>query len=356
LAIILIVLVIAIAIDVGDAYLKRKQQARNTPQAPAMATQMEGSPPQAVGAVPAQAAGTFSEGVAAMKAGRFAEALPIFAFLVGRSPADLASRNNLAVCLIKLRRFQEAEGHLRQVLTTSARPRGSRLNLGVAEAGQSLAGQALQDTSRAIEEAGKLPDTRFRATALYNKGWLLDEQGQLGRAVEAYRLALDIRQSYPEASIGLAIALAKLGRTGEALKAFGEAETQARAADRSDLLIAIAANRKLLDEPKSAPGDDSPDALNPSFWREGWVEKTFLYTGYPTGTIIVYCVVHLFFLVVVLNLADAMFGRGRRLATFVLTTAATAALVMIVWGWGHWAGLTAAAVLSGWIGALLLAR
>jgi hypothetical protein len=78
---------------------------------------------------------SFSTATAHMRAGRFGDALPLLEGFLRANPNHLAARNNLAVCLIKLSRFAEAEAHLQRVLAAAPQRSGAHLNLGVARHG-----------------------------------------------------------------------------------------------------------------------------------------------------------------------------------------------------------------------------
>lgn len=214
----------------------------------------------------------FKQALAEMKARRWEQARSILDKLVRSLPDNLAARNNLAVCLIKLRRYDEAEAHLQQVLRVDPTRAGSRLNMGVNQQGKQETSKALESTNEALDLYSKQKSPEYwRAVALFNRGWLLDDQSQLEEAlrdrksssppaanalikrsvkllteaIQAYEEAIKLRPTYAKAWLCLAVAYGRLGRVEEAKKALAEAERWK--GDDPDIGSLIEPNRKALE-------------------------------------------------------------------------------------------------------------
>lgn len=194
----------------------------------------------------------FPAGVQAMKAARWSDALRTFEGILRVKPKHHEARNNCAVCLIKLGRYEEAEKHLHQVLADVPQKAGSRLNLGVAVQGRGDTTDALKQTDTALDLRRKQYASAYHlAEACYNRGWLLDEQGRYEEAAAALREAVGHRVDHGKAWLTLAIALAELRQFPEARRAF---DTASHWKDTfPDLPALIERNRPILDAAEKSP-------------------------------------------------------------------------------------------------------
>ena len=183
-------------------------------------------------------------------AGRSEEALPFFRTALRRNPALVEARNGMALALANLGRTTEAKQEYERIL--QARPQFSeaRVNLGLL-----LAQQGKPEEARRQYELALQYDTNSTAAHI-NLGKLLNRRGDKAGAVTHYEAALRLnpknavahfnlgnallasnpqaaaghyaeavrtRPEFAEARLGLALELAKSGRTAEALGHFAEA-------------------------------------------------------------------------------------------------------------------------------------
>jgi len=230
----------------------------------------------------------FQQAVNQLKNGQFEIARQAFERLVAANPNDLEARNNLAVCLIKAQRYAEAEDHLKYILTADPEKAGSHQNVGVARQGLTRTDEALSDTSKSVELYQSQKNQEI-ASALFNRGWLLDEQGKLKEAIEAYRESVRLKADYSKAWLGLAIALAKDRQFGEAAKAMDEAEKAQ--GTNAEFVKLIADNKAALAQAMERSGFMLPVAV--SFWSAGLIGRYQLYESYPVLTVIGYILAHL---------------------------------------------------------------
>ena len=298
---------------------------------------------------PQNASEAFTRGVSQMKAGQFELALGIFERLVRETPNDLEARNNLAVCLIKLRRYSEAEDHLKYILVADPEKAGSRQNVGVARQGLTRMDEALADTNKAVELYQNQKNAEV-AAALFNKGWLLDEQGKLKEAIEAYRESVKLKADYGKAWLGLAIALAKDRQFAEAKKAVDEAE---KLKGTNQQFIQLVANNKLaLEKAMEQSGFVLPTPL--SFWSIGLIGRYHLYDSHPVLTVIGYILAHLIIFGAVqagirshyiAPLSDNDMGKD-----FLICLLLGGLLFLLGWGYAHWIILIVVAFATGMLG------
>jgi tetratricopeptide (TPR) repeat protein len=182
-------------------------------------------------------------------AGRSEEALPFFRGALRRNPELVEARNGLALALGNLGRIAEAKLEYARILQTRPKFSEARVNLGLL-----LAQQGKFDEARGEYELALQHDTNSTAAHI-NLGKLLNQRGDKAGAVTHYEAALRInpknavahynlgnallasdpqaaaghyaeavrtRPDFAEARLGLAIELAKSGRTAQALAQFAE--------------------------------------------------------------------------------------------------------------------------------------
>jgi tetratricopeptide (TPR) repeat protein len=254
----------------------------------------------------------FGRALAEMRAGRWQKALEMWEDILRAKPLHHEARNNYAVCLIKVKRFKEAQTHLAYLVEAMPDKDGSRLNLGVARQGLKETVPALRDTDAVLEQRYKKArrSEYWEAEALFNCGWLSDELNQFEEAVEAYRAAVKRRPDYGKAWLGLAQALANLKRYKEARKALDEASG---CSDTDpELRRLIADSRKPIEEGEKAlppetppPAPPAPPAPAPApaaaptwtFWANGWLRTCGLWDRTAVGSIILYLFQHALLLV-----------------------------------------------------------
>lgn len=300
---------------------------------------------------PQNASEAFTRGVSQMKAGQFELALGVFERLVRETPNDLEARNNLAVCLIKLRRYSEAEDHLKYILVADPEKAGSQQNQGVARQGLTRTDEAITDTNKAVELYQNQKSTEVSA-ALFNKGWLLDEQGKLKEAIEAYREAVKLKADYGKAWLGLAITLAKDRQFADAKKAMDEAE-KLKGTEQPFIQL-VASNKVALEKAMQQSGFVLPKPV--SIWSIGLIGRYNLYNSHPILTVIGYILAHLIvfgavqagirsYYIAPLN--DNEMGKD-----FLICLLLGGLLFLFGWGYAHWIILIIVAFSTGVLGAL----
>jgi tetratricopeptide (TPR) repeat protein len=293
----------------------------------------------------------FLRAVNDLKSGQFEIARHTFERLIIANPDDLEARNNLAVCLIKLRRYNEAEDHLKYILIADPEKAGSQQNVGVARQGLKRTDDALTDTNKSVElyQNQKNPEI---AAALFNKGWLLDEQGKLKEAIEAYRESVKVKPDYNKAWLGLAIALAKDKQFVEANKALSEAEKLQ--GQNADFIQLVANNKAALAQVMEQTGFVLPKPV--SFWTTGLIGRYQLYESRPVLTVVGYVIAHLFIFGVVqagirsyyiAPLRDNEVGKD-----FLICAVLGALLFLVGWGYAHWIILIILALSTGLLAAM----
>ena len=198
------------------------------------------------GAATAETSDSFIQGVKFYKSGDYANAIPIFQKIVAVEPLNHSARNNLAASLIKVKQYKLAEQHLLQILKAAPTKANSRQNLGVALGSESDLDQAIAETNRSIAlHVAQQATRKTHAEALYNRGWLLDEQDNPEEAIGQYELAIEYWPGYAKAWIALAVALAKQGRFEVAREAV---ETASRLTGKNDVLkLLVAHNREAIE-------------------------------------------------------------------------------------------------------------
>jgi tetratricopeptide (TPR) repeat protein len=293
----------------------------------------------------------FTRAVNQMKSGQFELARPTFERLVKDYPNDLEARNNLAVCLIKARRFSEAEDHLKYILVADPEKAGSQQNIGVARQGLTRMDEALADTNKAVELYQNQKNAEI-AAALFNKGWLLDEQGKLKEAIEAYRESVKLKADYGKAWLGLAIALAKDKQFAEAKKAMDEASKLKDSNAQFTQLVSD--NRTALEKAMEQSGFVMPVPV--SFWSVGLIGSYNLYHSRPVLTVIGYILAHLIIFGAVQVGIRAYFiaplTDDQMAKDFFICLLLGALLFLLGWGYAHWITLIIVAFATGLLGAL----
>jgi tetratricopeptide (TPR) repeat protein len=128
-----------------------------------------------------------------------------------------ATAFNLGDALIRLKRWTEAIGPLREALTLEPRNDDTRVMLATALTG---AGQYDQ----ADEVLRDVSDTVVNGRSLVLLSHIHQKRGRTLEAIEAARAALRANPTLPQAYLGLGFALLLGGHHSEALEAFGEAQ------------------------------------------------------------------------------------------------------------------------------------
>lgn len=268
-----------------------------------------------------------------MQAGRFDAALPVLQRFVRSHPEHLAATNNLAVCLIKLKRHPEAEKILAGLLARDPSRAAAHLNRGVAHQALAESAKAHAETEKAVRLVAEVGgSTELRAAALFNMGWLLDEQRDARRAASFYRMALEVRPRYAPALIGVAIAHARLGDTRSARQAIAQAQDVAGA--DSALGPIIAANQAAIEDlaRQQPPVPLDWKARTARLFRRGWYQHSGLRTSSPTFVWVLWVGLQFFAFVIVVNVYRAAVGRRYPLAALLVIFTALATITVFLWG------------------------
>jgi tetratricopeptide (TPR) repeat protein len=293
----------------------------------------------------------FGRAVAEMKAGRFDTARPLLEAIIKKNPGHLEARNNLAVCLIKAKLFTEAEAQLNYVLAADPEKAGSHQNLGVAHQGLKKPDDAAKETDKAAQLFdSQMNAEAFRASAFFNKAWLLDEQGKLKEAIEAYTVAVALRPDYSRAQLGMAIALAKDNRLMEAKAAFEKAQ-RTKGSDR-EMAQLIETNRPILVGALQKAGIETEP---PTFFAVGLAGRLGFYEKHRVWSILLYIIGHLsiFGFVqagVVSHYCKPLSG-DEVFKDFLICFLLGGLLFLIGWGYLHWVILLIVALATGTVGA-----
>jgi len=155
-------------------------------------------------------------GVVLQQQGKFADALAAYERAIELRPDDLEAAYNRAVALQRQGRLNEAEAAYRDILRQSPSAFVC-INLGAVLQEQGRLDAALE----AFTQAATL-DPAY-APVHFNRGVVLAQQGRLDDAVDAYGQAVALRPDYLEAATNAGIALQELGRLDEAAAAFEHA-------------------------------------------------------------------------------------------------------------------------------------
>jgi tetratricopeptide (TPR) repeat protein len=247
----------------------------------------------------------FDRGVREMKARNWQGALVIWEDILRTKAGHHEARNNYAVCLIRLKRYDEADKHLEYLLQATPDKAGVRLNSGVARQGKNDLPKAVEHTDRAVEmnRSRQPPSDHDLAAALYNRGWLLDEQGKHDEAITALRDAVQKRPDHGKAWLMLSIAYGEKRQYADARKALEEA---GRWKDTDpDLSRLVTENRRILDAAEKSPPPITPPTGTPTtttptppgpttwtFWSNGWMRTCGLWDKNAWLCSFVYLVLH----------------------------------------------------------------
>ena len=143
---------------------------------------------------------------------------------VGLRPEYTEARNNLALALTSQGRLEEAAAELREAIRRDPESEGSHRNLAatLGRAGAALLQSG--DLTRAVDAyRGAVQAWPRSAEMHYNYGLVLARAGKLDAAIEEYREALRLNAGSAEIHNNLGTALARLGRFKEAAAHFQQA-------------------------------------------------------------------------------------------------------------------------------------
>lgn len=148
-----------------------------------------------------------------LEQGRYEEALPNYerAFELTPGPDKQALRLNLGKCLLRLRRPDEAAGHLEALIEAEPENVEARSNLGLAYQSMNRPGDAANQFARALELDDKY------VPAIVNYGGLLCGMGRFEDGISQFERALELDENNFNARSNLGSALQQLGRYEEAV-------------------------------------------------------------------------------------------------------------------------------------------
>ncbi|MHC5112326.1 MAG: tetratricopeptide repeat protein [Planctomycetota bacterium] len=148
---------------------------------------------------------------------RFAEAVAILEPLHADAPDDLGVTNNLGLCYISLRRFQEARRVLGDAIESGRMTYETYANLGIAHLELGQHDQALASIDSALDLAPQA------AWLYFLRGRVFTAVRRKEDAAQSYRAAAGLGYRNPEVYTRLAGTLMELKRPAEALKPWQEA-------------------------------------------------------------------------------------------------------------------------------------
>ncbi len=159
----------------------------------------------------------FAEALRYHKAGRVAQAEPIYRQILAANATHTGALHLLGVACHQMGRLDEALGYLQQAIALDGTTAPFHESLGHALLAMKRPETAIAAYRRALELGPESPG------ALNGLGVALKSQGQLDEAFVCYRRALELQPRLAEAHINLGNALAEVGRAAEALDCYRQA-------------------------------------------------------------------------------------------------------------------------------------
>jgi len=150
-------------------------------------------------------------GIALRKNGRLDEAIEQYRVALSYDPDYLDSHNNLGVALVKQNRFKEALRHFTEALSIRPGFRRAQENVELVEKKLKAADQGVPETGRAAAQRHN------------DAGNAYLQQGELGKAIQAYELAIAAHPDFAEAHNNLGAAYGRRGNLAAAIEQFAAA-------------------------------------------------------------------------------------------------------------------------------------
>lgn len=168
---------------------------------------------------PEMASTHYDLGVAYFDAGNYRGAVPEFAKAVELSPSDPVYRNGLGMALMFSRRLDDAIKAFQEAIEVDPRFSEARNNLASA---YMLKGD-LEKARTILTEVLNDPFYPTPQFAYFNLAKIHEQQGNVEKAVEEYKNALDIQRDYVDAHNNLGILYLRQGKAALAIAEFNEA-------------------------------------------------------------------------------------------------------------------------------------
>jgi protein O-GlcNAc transferase len=207
----------------------------------------------------------FHAALAALNAGRFAEAERLLRMVLKAAPEHVGVLNLLALALINLERFAEAERFIAKALILDQSSAASFYNHGIILKKLRRPREALEQFNRALRLAPNDPEM------WNNRGTVFNDLRQFERAIGDFDQAIALHPRFHEALCNKGRSLAELRRHDEALAAFDQALTL-----MPDLAAAWSARGQVLGELKrydeALSAHERALAINPDL-AEAWLGR-----------------------------------------------------------------------------------
>ncbi len=146
------------------------------------------------------------------RAGRLAEALPLYAETVRLGPGSPRAHYNYAVALEKVDQKDQAYAHYEQVIAIDPNHANARNNLATLLTEKHRLPEAIQQYQLALKINPKLLEAWFNLAGTWS------EMGKTNEAISSYQKLLEIDPRQLDARVNLTSILSECGRHAEALK------------------------------------------------------------------------------------------------------------------------------------------
>lgn len=157
------------------------------------------------------------QALAALQAGKAADAERLFRQVLRSDPNNLAALNLFGIVLTRIGRFDEAETHLKRALSIGAPSDATLYNYGIVLKALKRPQDAFDRFSQALALNASVPET------WNNRGTVLNELKRFNEAVADFDKAIALKADYADALVNKGKALAELQRLDQALAAFDRA-------------------------------------------------------------------------------------------------------------------------------------
>jgi protein O-GlcNAc transferase len=162
-------------------------------------------------------ADVFEQAFDAFKAGRALDAERLFKMVLDIQPAHVGALNLLAVILISMSRFSEAESFIDRAVTLNNQSDASYYNYGLILKKLKRPKEAIQKLNIALKINPNVAET------WNSRGAVLNDLHQYEQAIADFDRALGLNRRYGEAACNKGNSLYKLQRNEEAIAAYGAA-------------------------------------------------------------------------------------------------------------------------------------
>ncbi len=202
-----------------------------------------------------QAVEPAAEGLKALEAGKYQEAVQLLAKAVETGPADYAAYFHLALAQSFLGHDPEAIGAYKKALELKPGLYPAELNLGIVLLRQKQAGEAIPH----LESAAKQKPQETRPLLYLGQAWF--ETGDYARARQAYEAVAALDPKSAPAQLGLAQSLARQNRLLEAEPHFRKAAELEASFKDALLELAVLFEKNQQAEPAIVIYREFPDNL-----------------------------------------------------------------------------------------------